>query len=276
MRRTLLGLTDVDGLRRTVAVPSLPTSPAITLAAAAELACTVAHRGRAGDFGLGEAAATWFRGVAPWQAMVSWLVGGERPTAAREWSAPVFEMWAIQRGDDIVGTEWGLYQQRFKRSAEAHGFPSKLGAALSMAMSEMADNIVSHSGGARGFAAFQFADQQVAWTVVDIGRGVLASLRSSARWASRLASAQEALLAVWRDEASSRADHPKGTGFRQVEKSLAALNGQLRFRTDDAVLELSGTTGSLRPTYRSSPAMSGLQVAVSCALGAPQIFALTD
>ncbi len=272
----LLGVTDVDGLRRAATVPSLSSKPEITLAAAAELACTVVHRRAAGETALGDAAAGWFRGLAPWHAMVAWLVDGQRPAAVGDWSAPVFEMWAIEVDDDIVGTEWGLYQQRFKRSAEAHGFSSKLGAALSMAMGEMADNIVSHADGGRGFAAFQFANKQVAWTVVDVGRGVLASLRSSPRWQSRLSSAQDALLAVWRDQASSRPDHPKGTGFRQVEKSLAALNGQLRFRTDDAVLELSGTTGALQPTYRSSPDMRGLQIAVGCALETPSAFPLTD
>lgn len=56
---TLLHPIDIDGLRRADAVPALADEPAITLAAAVELACTIASGGieRAA---LAEAAARWF------------------------------------------------------------------------------------------------------------------------------------------------------------------------------------------------------------------------
>jgi hypothetical protein len=132
----------------------------------------------------------------------------------------------------------------------------------------MADNVYQHSGGARGLAVFQVADRAVHWCVGDVGRGVLGSLRTSKRWAS-LRTEQEALTAVWRDAATSRSDAAEGSGFRQVERSLASLHGRLRFRSNDAVLELSGATGILKARVRSSPPLSGLQIAVSCAIGKP-------
>lgn len=270
----LLRTTDVDGLRRTASVPAIQMTPQITLAAAAELACTVAHQRGAGRSLLGEAADGWFRSLVPWRSMVDWLVDGRRPTPPDVFAAPVFEVWPIEFEDDIVGTRWTEFQDRFRRSATHHGFTSRLGAALSMALREMCDNIVQHARGARGFAAYQFAEKRVAWTVVDVGRGVLASLRASERWRS-ISTSEAALLAVWNDHASSRPDRLSGTGFGQVELSLAALNGHLRFRSGDAVLELSGTSGALTQTYRSNPELLGLQVGATCALGPPGDFSLT-
>lgn len=270
----LLRTTDVDGLRRGASVPSIPTTPQVTLAAAAELACTVAHQRSAGCSLLGEAADGWFRNFAPWRAMVAWLVDGRRPTAPDVFAAPVFELWPIEFEGDIVGTRWTEFQDRFRRSATNHGFTSRLGAALSMALREMCDNIVQHAGGVRGFAAYQVAEKRVAWTVVDVGRGVLASLRTSERWRS-ISTSEAALLAVWNDHASSRPDKLRGTGFGQVELSLAALNGHLRIRSGDAVLELSGTSGALRQTRRSNPELLGLQMGATCALGPVDDFPLT-
>jgi hypothetical protein len=132
----------------------------------------------------------------------------------------------------------------------------------------MADNVYQHSGGARGFAVFHFDDKRVSWCVADVGQGVLGSLRSSERW-SHLQTAREALVAVWHDRATRRPGVRSGDGFRQVERSLAALNGHLRFRTDDAVLELAGGNGALRPSSRTNPRLPGLQIAATCALGDP-------
>lgn len=207
--------------------------------------------------------------------MADWLVDGRRPTPPDVFAAPVFELWPIDSEDDIVGTRWTEFQDRFRRSATNHGFTSRLGAALSMALREMCDNVVQHAGGARGFAAYQLAEKRVAWTVVDVGRGVLASLRMSERWRS-ISTSQAALLAVWNEHASSRPGKHSGTGFGQVELSLAALNGHLRFRTGDAVLELAGTSGALTQTHRSNPALRGLQVGATCALGILGDFSLTD
>lgn len=265
---TLLRPIDVDGLRRTEVVPALAAAPAITLAGAVELACTVASGG-AERSALAQAAARWFGGLSLWRTMIAWLVDGQRPLRpADPMSAPIFEMWAIEGEDDVAGTDWILYQDRFRRTATQFGFSSALGAALSRALAEMADNIYQHSGGGRGFAVFCFAEKRVSWCVADLGQGMLASLRSSERWA-HLQNARDALVAVWHARATSRPGASSGDGFRQVERSLAALNGHLRFRTDDAVLELVGTSGALRPISRTNPELPGLQIAATCALGDP-------
>jgi hypothetical protein len=177
-------------------------------------------------------------------------------------------MWAIESEGDVVGTDWALFQDRFRRSATRHGFSSSLGAALSRALAEMADNVYQHAGGARGLAVFQFDHKRASWCVADVGQGVLASLRSNERW-SHLQTARDALVAVWHDGATRRQDARTGDGFRQVERSLAALNGHLRFRTGDAVLELAGANGALRSSSRTNPMLPGLQISAACALGDP-------
>jgi hypothetical protein len=132
----------------------------------------------------------------------------------------------------------------------------------------MADNVYQHAGGARGLAVFQFDHKRASWCVADVGQGVLASLRSNERW-SHLQTARDALVAVWHDGATRRQDARTGDGFRQVERSLAALNGHLRFRTGDAVLELAGANGALRSSSRTNPMLPGLQISAACALGDP-------
>lgn len=265
---TVLRPIDVDGLRRATGVPLLPDEPRVTLAAAVELACTIAAGG-AERAALGVAAERWFGGLSLWRAMNDWLVEGARPTRpANAMSSPISELWPIENADDVAGTDWVLFQDRFRRAATHHGFSSSLGAALSRALAEMADNVHQHAGGARGLAVFHFDDRRVAWCVADIGQGMLDSLRSSARWA-HLGSARDALRAVWYDGATRRPEARSGDGFRQVERSLAALNGRLRFRTGDDVLELVGAGGALRPTARTTPALPGLQIAATCALGEP-------
>jgi hypothetical protein len=263
---TTLHTIDVDGLRRSEIVPTLAGNPSITLAAAVELACTVAAGGT-GRAALAQVTAQWFGRLPLWRTMTAWLVDGDRPPRVVDpASAPVWEMWAIERDDDVTGTDWRLYQDRFRRSATQHGFTTSLGAALSKALAEMADNVYQHSGGVRGFVVFCFAERCVAWCVADLGRGVLGSLRSSERWA-HLSNARDALGAAWFQHATRRPGPNSGTGFREVERSLAALNGHLRFRTDDAVLELDGRSGGLQPKTASNPMLRGLQLSATCAVG---------
>ena len=261
----ILRPVDVDGIRRGDVVDGTAPTGA-TLAAAVELACTVAARQATGDDSLRRDADRWLGAGAFWNDAIRWLVDGRRPPPAARWSAPSLELWGIETEDDVTSDDWQLYQDRFRRSAVEHGFASNLAAAISMAIAEMADNVYQHSGCTRGLAVFQVADRAVHWCVGDIGRGVLGSLRTSERWAS-LRTAQEALTAVWRDGATSRSSATEGSGFRQVERSLASLHGWLRFRSDDAVLELSGATGVPKARLRSSPPLSGLQIAVSRSIG---------
>ena len=167
-------------------------------------------------------------------------------------------------GDDDLNTDWLLFLDRFRRSLRDNGFSNSLSAALSKALGEMTDNVVQHSG-TRGVAVFHVGERWTSWGVADIGRGVLNSLKTNPKW-HRLAGSQEALLAVWRDGATRRVSPTRGDGFRQVELSLASLNGRLRFRSGDAVLVLDGTHGTPKSIVRANPELAGVQVSATCAL----------
>jgi len=262
----LLRPIDVDALRRAHTVPAVAGKPSITLAGAVELACTIAASDTDRSM-LAEAAARWFGELTLWRHMTSWLIDGSRPPRPSDsTSAPLAELWAIDSEEDVAGTEWALFQDRFRRTATQHGFSSSLGAALSRALAEMADNIYQHSNDARGFAVFHFAEKRVSWCVADVGQGVLSSLRESERWV-HLKDAREALSAIWTHGATSRPGAQSGDGFRQVERSLAALSGHLRVRSGDAVLELAGaSSGVLTPTLRTNPLLRGLQIGATCGL----------
>lgn len=262
----LLRHVDVDGLRRMQTVPDVrPTG--VTLGAAIELICGAVAASQTGDDKLRGAANRWFGSIPTFAHALAWIADGDRPPISDATSSPVSDVWAIEDADDVTGTEWTLFQDRFRRSATAHGFSSQLGAALSLAMREMGDNIFQHAGGARGIVAFQFRRRAAFWSVADLGRGALARLRDNPRWAS-LESAESALTAIWRDHASSR-ETGGGSGFRQVERSIASLSGFLRFRSGDGVLELSGESGQLQSTIRSSPSMPGFQLSIGCGIGSP-------
>ena len=176
----------------------------------------------------------------------------------------------IQSRSDWASDRSALFQSRFRRSLEIHSFGKKLSLALSKAMQEMADNVVQHSGPdeehpALGLVGYHVGKNWMTYAVADIGRGVLASLQTNPTWAS-LPGSGEALRESVCHYASRRADAPHGTGFSEVQKSLADLNGTLRFRSGNACLSLVGRQDARRATISSNPYLVGFQLAVTCSL----------
>jgi hypothetical protein len=113
--------------------------------------------------------------------------------------------------------------------------------------------------------SYSVGRRTMTFAVADLGRGVLASLRTNPAWAA-LTSSREALVRAIRDRASRRTSVPKGGGFDQVHRALADLNGVLRFRSGDAALILDGRGRDRQITASDSPAMAGFQISVTCAI----------
>jgi hypothetical protein len=182
--------------------------------------------------------------------------------------APIKELWRIQSRRDWADDPASLFQARFRRSLEKHGFGKKLSLALSKAMQEMADNIIQHSGSdeehsAVGLVGYHIEEHWVTYAVADIGRGVLASLETNPKW-STLSGSGDALRAAIYQGASRRVSSPFGTGFSEVQKSLADLNGTLRFRSGNACLTLVGHRAARQATLSTNPYLVGFQLAVTC------------
>ena len=179
------------------------------------------------------------------------------------------EFYRLRAREDQINARHQLYRERFVRSLKSAGFAKEFAYALAGALGEMTDNVVQHSrsdlGEFTGLAGYHVCHGYMAFSVVDIGRGVLASLTSSPTW-QHLRTPTDALRAAVCENASSRVDHPAGDGFRTLFRSLTDRNGLLRFRSDTALLTLGDGGHHRQGIEMSSPALSGLQLSVCCAL----------
>ncbi len=171
--------------------------------------------------------------------------------------------------EDQTGLPFQLFQERFVRSLRNCGFPSEFAYALAGTLAEMSDNVVQHSreGGEEftGLVGYHVSAAYMAFAVIDIGCGLLTSLKRSPAW-QHLASARDALRAVVRDGASSRTGQGRGEGFRLLFRSLASRNCRIRLRTNNASMTIADTTTRCIGSEVPSPELSGFQMSVCCAL----------
>lgn len=185
--------------------------------------------------------------------------------------APPVEIRPAPVRDELDGTDWALFLQRFERALKLHGgFAQKLATSLSSALAEMVGNVIEHSTPQGHLAqpsivGFQVEKDSMTYAVADLGRGVLASLQENPLW-SHLQTSRAALEAAILQHATRRQQMRQGAGFRQVVRALADMHGHLRFRSGDAVLLLDGRGDTREAVQRRSPPMQGLQLAVRCSL----------
>jgi hypothetical protein len=264
-----------DDLRTAAEDGPLPAGAAdsvsvIPLASAFELVCAWEGWERAGRADTIALLATWARRF-PIVARARTALASGRADAVGDWDAPPTEVRPVPPRAEIGGTEFMTFEQRFKRSMERNGgFMPSLATALTRAFHEMVDNVIQHSGEsdaapARGIIGYSVAQGAMTFAVADLGRGVLASLRTNPAWAT-LTSSREALVRAIRDRASRRTNVPKGGGFDQVHRALADRNGVLRFRSGDAALTLDGRGQDRQVTSSDSPGLAGFQLSVTCTI----------
>lgn len=242
---------------------------AITIGALGELVCWGAYWSARGRLAGVEAIRAWARQHGPlkraWCAL-------RQPALATPHQGPLgcFEVRPVPAREALHHPEWNLFLERFGARLVAHGFPSKLSRALSGAMGEMVDNVVSHSATedcppAAGIVAVHVEDGWMAYAVADCGRGVLASLATDPRHAS-VTTARAALQSAILEGATCRRGVTQGEGYRTVMRALSERNGYLSFRSGDAKLELTGTSTVLVPSGSTVPFLPGLQLVVHCSL----------
>lgn len=167
--------------------------------------------------------------------------------------------------DAAVGVEWRYFLDRFRRSLVARlNLPAARSRGIAAALREMVDNVVQHAGlgdQPRGVVAYEVSSTHFWFGVADLGRGVLASLLENPAHRGVSTDAQ-ALRAAVSNGASGRLG-PGGTGFADLTRALADLNGCLTFRSGSARLVLDGRGNSSRvATLSNSPEMEGFQLSV--------------
>jgi hypothetical protein len=229
---------------------------AVALEKGSDLLRTIEERAAAGD--------------AVWHALLSeW----ERPKLAnltgQLHGTRIFEFFRLRAVEDKTSDQFSLFLERFCRSMKHEAFPPAFANALAKVGDEMADNIVQHSATIppfSGIAAYHVQEKRAAFSVVDVGRGILASLRGSPKW-RHLKNARLALRAIVSEGASSRIDQGPGEGFKQLFVSLVDHNCLIRLRTDDATLTVSEGLTDREGGEVASPQLAGVQVSVLCAVG---------
>ena len=140
-----------------------------------------------------------------------------------------------------VGDMASATLQRGLRPVRNVGFPASVSDALQGALHEMAENAVIHSESTTGIlVGYQVMSDTALFTVVDLGIGILASLRSHRDY-QHLRVHLEAIREALHVGVSRFGPGQGGLGFSQVFKSLAADSGLVRFRSGEGCVMMDGT-----------------------------------
>jgi len=186
-----------------------------------------------------------------------WLDGPRRRGFMRTTFNPLVE------NDDLLRNR---FLMAARSAAEAAGLVKPVAQSLAAAMRELESNIHEHSGrAASGMLAFQSRAALFEFVAADSGVGVLATLREDKEFAE-LTDHGLAMHAALQDNVSrhGRASG-HGNGFRDLFLGLTHLNADLRFRSGDHALLISGPQPHLKTARLAQKApFVGFLAAVRC------------
>jgi hypothetical protein len=173
------------------------------------------------------------------------------------------EFFVLRGEQDYSSHAYKLFETRWARACESLGFRERR-AALHLALSAMVENAVLHADSQEGvLVGYRLQADAALFTVADLGRGVLASLRTNDDY-SYLQHHREALRLAFRTGVS-RLGVGNGFGFHQLFKALAHQYGTLRFRTGDVCVTMDGQDFSADLGQETFPeAITGMRVSVCC------------
>lgn len=166
--------------------------------------------------------------------------------------------------DDDVNRNSFLMAAR--SAAEAAGLMKPVAQSLAAALREMESNIHEHSGrAASGILAFQSRPSLFEFVAADGGVGVMATLRENEEFAD-LTDHGLAMHAALQENVSRHGRlSGHGNGFRDLFLGLAHLNADLRFRSGDHALLISGPQPELKTARLSQKTpFQGFLAAVRC------------
>jgi hypothetical protein len=173
-----------------------------------------------------------------------------------------------------------LYLKHFyvsaQRAAELSRLPKKLAQGLVGAIGELEDNIHLHGRRPRtGLIAYRsVVDGVFEFVVADAGIGVLQSLQASGFYGGLTDAGKAIRIAVSDGGSRFGPQSGHGTGFRPLFTALTNQHGNLRFRSGDHVLLMSGNSPSLsRVVIAQRAAVPGFLISVTCTVPAPLLVA---
>lgn len=174
----------------------------------------------------------------------------------------------LSETDDIARNQFLIAA---RSAAEGCGLSRVVAQCLAAALRELESNIHEHSGASRtGILAFQARPSLFEFVAADNGAGVLATLREDEEFAD-LTDHGLAMHAALQDNVSRYGRNSgHGNGFRDLFLGLAHLNADLRFRSGDHALLISGPQPELKTARLAQKTpYKGFLAAVRCQPMAP-------
>lgn len=152
-----------------------------------------------------------------------------------------------------------------RKAAEAVGFPGPTAQSLAAAIREMESNVHEHSGRAvTGIIAFQAQASDFEFVVGDAGVGILATLREAPEF-KQLSDHGRALHTALQEGVSRYGrSGDRGNGFRDLFRGLGDLNADLRFRSGDHALMISGRADLRQAVLAQKAHFQGFLASVRC------------
>ena len=191
------------------------------------------------------------------------------PATSNMWDVRGLEFFPIRGRMWADKKKYHPFESRFCKAAKQAGFGDKA-EALTGALREMADNVAQHSGAdpacpAPGMIGYYVCDGHCAFTIADLGRGVLDSLKENPKW-NQLQNSKDALLAIVQKHASRRPYGGDGEGFKQVFRSLADINGLIELFSGDGRIRIASTPSGRQAIPQFTEPLAGFQITVNCSL----------
>jgi anti-sigma regulatory factor (Ser/Thr protein kinase) len=146
----------------------------------------------------------------------------------------------IFEATDTSEARWRKFADALEVAAQSCGLSKRMAQGIAGVVQELQDNIFEHSYSPNsGTLGFRRVGNAIEIVVADAGVGVLGGFERLSSIA--FDSHEEALRAVVYEQRSRfNAKDGHGSGLRQIFAQLATLHGNLRFRTGDVSLSISG------------------------------------
>jgi hypothetical protein len=153
-----------------------------------------------------------------------------------------------------------------RKSAEAAGLSISAAQYMAAALRELESNIREHSEMPEtGLLAFQTTHDGFEFVAADNGIGVLATLRDAPEFRN-LTDHGRALYAALQEGVSRHGRSGNhGNGFRDLFLGLRSLHSDVRFRSGDHALTLSGSQPELKQAHLAQKSLfQGFLASVHC------------
>ena len=168
--------------------------------------------------------------------------------------------------NDIEHLNWVRFCFGLQKSARAAGFSSVWANQIVGAVGELEDNVHCHSQApTSAIVAYWFSGSELEIVVLDIGIGVLASLRTSDEYRHLADHGTAIRLATQNGTSRYGGESGHGWGFHDLFTALANSRATIRIRSGDHLLGVEGRTGLPRSQLRQRAPGQGLLVSIKVA-----------